>query len=82
MTTTIEIHTTKKGQKVEFQFSPKGTHKGRILVDGKANGTAFYDDETLEDYIFMVTSSSPVWDKEDAEAIAKKVQEVFQNRQA
>lgn len=82
MIPSIEIHTTKKGQKVEFQFSPKGNHTGRILVNGFATDARFYDDEILEDYIFMVTSSSPICDKEDAEAIAKKVQEVFKNRQA
>lgn len=67
----IQIATTKKGQIISLQTSPRGI--SRILVNDMATDTRFYGDESLEDAIFMVTSSSPIQDREDAEMIARKV---------
>ena len=73
MLATTYIHTTKKGQVIRLQLSPKKNRSGRITVDHKVTDARFHHDDTIEDGIFLVTSSSPIQDADDAAAIATNV---------
>jgi hypothetical protein len=83
MKTFEKIYTTKSGHNVFVVRSPKNQDKVAMYIgwDGadednsKRTDAVFYSDETIEDYVFMVSSSTGLKLKDDHIAVANAVAE-------
>jgi hypothetical protein len=83
MKTFEKIYTTKSGHNVFVVRSPKNQEKVAMYIgwngtsedQAKRTNAVFYSDETIEDYVFMVSSSTGLKLEDDHHAVANAVAE-------